>query len=494
MSDREAQRAQMQQLPLSARPEVGKMARLLDCPFDAACELARAGGEDLERLRHGIEQQLFAQRRRGFRRLARVARLLPARSLARLASEALGPLLTARTVAQMDPIRVRNIARHVSPEFVADVAAHIDPDSVRVIVPQLPTELVREAALLLVARADHVTMGRFADALSPQALRAVVGAIDDDEPLLRAAYYLENREQLARIVHNIDNARLMRIMQFAAKGELLPEALFIIDHVTDELKGRLADLMGQQDEPVLDALVTVTREQRLWGPVLRALTHMDDRYCRKIVNLPSLRDEALLGELVATAYEEDLLATALPLARQMRRALKRVVASAALQQGEEIAAAALEAAQVSGEWATLLDLAQHISEAERDLIAGLPILQRPDVAEPLLAAVHSAATAATAVDIVARAPEATQRNAAKAMLRDGAALLELLLDHCIDDDDALGHLLATLERVSDAERPLALRVLGRRDDDERQRLVAAAKASDSALVSEALTAQPTGYA
>ncbi|WP_043770156.1 hypothetical protein [Algiphilus aromaticivorans] len=478
-------------LPLETRAEVGKLARLLDSPEAELTALGATGSEELRRLRRTIERQVFDNRHERFRRLARLARFLPARTVARIAMEGLGPLLAARVVARMDPYRVRGIARHITPSFVADIAPIIDPESVRVIVPHLRTELVRDAALLLVERADFVTMGRFADALSPQALRAVVGAIDDDATLLRTAFYLENREQLARIVHNIDNARIARIMRSGAQAELLPEALFVVDHVTDELKARLADLMGSQDETVLDALVMVARRQNLWGPILRALAHMHPRHMRKIVNLPSLRDEALLGELVQVAFEQGLMAVALPLARQMRREHKRIVATAALRQGEEVAEAALEAAQVAGEWATLLDLVQYVGDAERDQIAGLAMLQRPDVAEALIAEVRDPVTAETALSILARAPEATQRSAAGAMLSDGGTLLDLLLDHCMDSPDTLEHLLVVLAHTPEAHRSQAMRVLARREATERERLAAAADASGSQLVTEALGAPAT---
>ena len=205
-----------------------------------------------------------------------------------------------------------------------------------------------------------------------------------------------------------------------------------------------------------------------------------------------VRDEALLGELVQAAFEQGLLAMALPLARQMRREHKRMVAIAALRQGEEVAEAALEAAQVAGEWATLLDLAQYVGDAERDRIAGLAVLQRPDVAEALIAEVRDSVTAETALSILARAPEATQRSATGAVLSDGGTLLDLLLDHCMDSTDTLAQLLVMLAHTPEAHRSQVLRVLAGREAAEHARLAAAADASGSQLVAEALGAPTAG--
>lgn len=473
-------------LPLTARAEALKLAQLLDCPIDELSALGPTGGDELRRMRQAIERRILDDRDAGFRRVARLARLLPTRMVARLAMESFGPLLSARLVARMDLYRVRNIARHISPEFVADMAPFTDPESVRTIVPQLRTELIRDAAMLLVEREDFVTMGRFADALSPQALRAVVSAIDDDATLLRTAFFLENRDQLSRVVHNIDNDRIARIMRTAAEAKLLPEALFIIDHVTNELKSRLADLMGRQDAKILDALVDVTREQALWGPVLRALGYMQPRLRRKIVNLPSVRNEALLGELVNAAYEEGLLSTALPLAKLLRREHKRVVARAALQQGEEVASAALEAAHIAGEWGLLLDLAQYVDDAQRDLLAGLAVLRRPEVVEALIAEVHGPIAAEVALDILTRAPEAARRAMASAAVADGGALLDQLLDHSIEHPDILQRLATGLDSLPEGDRPTAKDILAQREDDERERLSAAAAEAGATLVAEAV--------
>lgn len=303
-----------------------------------------------------------------------LTRLLPGSTLARLAVTASGPRLSGRLVGEMDPIRAFKIAKRLPPEFLADTALHAEPARVREIIVRLPAELIRDAALVLVERKDYIVLGRFADALSAPAIRVVVAAVDGDAVLLHIAFYMEQTHQLTQIVNLIDNDRVARIMRTGTSQSLWPEALFIIDNVNPELRGRLANIMAEQDEATLDGLVGVAHQQNLWGPVLRGMARMHPRYYRKIVNLPAVRDEAVLSGLVNTAFAERLLEVTLPLTEPMRTEWRRVVAHATLKQGEAVAESALRAAHNIDRWDIVLDLYTYTDAAERNMIAGLTVM------------------------------------------------------------------------------------------------------------------------
>lgn len=467
----------LQQLDLQTRAEVHKLAQLLKLSADQLADLGPAGAGDLARLRRHIAQRVNDDRRDGMRRLASLTRLLPARYAAGLAQRALGPRITARLVGEMEPLQARNIARHITAAFVADAAPHVDPERVQALVPTLPVEQVRDAALLLAEQGDYITMGRFADALSPQQLRAVVSAIESDAVLLRTAFFVERREQLSGIVYNIDNDRIARIMRTGTSEGLLPEALSVIDHVDDELKARLANIMGAQERDALNALVDVAHRQRLWAPILRGMAHMHPKFQRRIVNLPALRDEALLADLVRAAYEEDLFEQALPLVKPMRPELRRVVAHAALSQGNDVAEAALRAAQSGGHWDVILDLAQDTDAAERDMLAGLPVLQRREVLEDVIAAIDTPPRAEAALDILGRMPADGLHLAATAATDDYAMGLERILDLLPADSQQMHVLARALATLDDRLLRTAAEPVATRDARLRDAFTRAAQAA-----------------
>ncbi|MBO9470023.1 hypothetical protein J7355_07920 [Endozoicomonas sp. G2_2] len=413
--------------PLETRAELMRWQRLLDLSKTQRDALAGPDAAQLKRLRGDIETAVFERRRPRFKRLARLVGVFPAGTLARLAQHSFGPRLAGRLVGEMDTLRAVKVAKRLPAAFIADAAPEIDPARVRPIVAQLPAELVRDAALVLIKRDDPVVLGRFADALSAPAIRAVVDAVDDDATLLHIAFAMTDKTQLTRIVQLIDNDRVARIMRTGTTRELWPEALSIVDNVDTATAGRLAGLMAEQDTDTLDDLVTVADRQALWPPVLRAIKRMDARYHRKIVNLPALRDEALLGRLIVAAHEHGLLDIALPLTAPMRADAQRAVAHAALRQDDEIADAVLWAAHRAGAWREALTLAAHLDDAERDRLSQLPALTQRRLLATLLESATQTGHTALVHDVVDRMTGPARQQVATAVVaRDGETLGRLI--------------------------------------------------------------------
>lgn len=458
---------------LNTRAELEKLARLIQSDSVDVSALAASGADNLRRLRQSINRRSFDEHREKFRALEKFTRVLPKNYLAKLAVSAFGPMLSGRLVGEMNPVRAAQIVRRLPADFLAKAVAQAEPDKVREIIALLPAGIIRDVAMILVGQGEYVLMGRFADALSAPAIRAVVGAVDDDSVLLHVAFYMEEKSQLTKVVHMIDNDRVARIMRTGTEKNLWPEALSIIDNVSPELRGRLANIMAEQDESILDGLVGVAHAQNLWGPVLRGMDKMNPKYYRKIVNLPAVKDAAVLGSLVNTAYEEGLLEAALPLAKSMRAAGHKVVAHATLQQGAEVAEAALWAAQNAGQWSVILDLAQHLNDAERDLIAGLAILRNKAPLTDLLSVAVAEKRVALLLDFVKRMSPAGKQTVAAVCLAD-EDLLEPVLDAA--RDEAAWDTVASVFGAAKAETlDKAVKVYQRLSDEDRAALTAAAK-------------------
>ncbi len=413
---------------LALAAEIDKLDADIGLSSDARASLATAKAENLRNLRKALQKKRFDHKRSGFKSLARLASLLPVATVARLAKDAFGPVLSGRIVGAMHPVTAAKIAKRLEPEFLAQIAAEAEPEHARKIIKLIDADVIRDAAMVLVERQDYMLMGRFADALSAPAIRLVVSAIKDDGVLLKIAYYMEERSQLSKIVMMIDNDRIASIMRTGTQQSLWPQALSVIDNVNPELRARLANIMAEQDEASLDNLVTVVHEQCLWAPVLRGVTSMNPKYHRKIVNLPKLKSAEVLGDLVRDAHEEGLLASALPLAKVMRPEFQEIIANAALDQGAEVAEAALWAAQNSGRWDVMLDLFQYLSEENRDLVASLPIAQNRQVLKSLLQSAAQSGKLGLVLDFAKRINADGLRTVVDIGLADSGGLLENILD------------------------------------------------------------------
>lgn len=467
--------AENQRPDLETQAELNKLGQLLNLSADDLAPLASGGAENLRRYRRRVNQRIFDHHRDRFRRLEKVVRLLPKATVARLAQSAFGPRLSGRVVGEMDPLRAFKIAKRLPPEFLADAALHVDPPRVREIIRQLPAELIRDAALVMVAREDYITLGRFADALSAPAIRAVVGAVHDDAVLLHIAFYMEEKSQLSSIVHMIDNDRVASIMRTGTEKDLWPEALSVVDNVDDELRGRLANIMAEQDEATLDGLVHVAYQQNLWGPVLRGMSRMNPKYHRKIVNLPSVKDETVLGDLVSTAYAEGLLEAALPLAAPMRAEWQKVVAHAALQQGPEVAEAAMWAAHNADQWDVALELFEYTDDSERDMLAQLPIASNKHVLDGLIRTAARIGKLGLLLNFVERMENQGQRAAAELSLANDGELLESILDAARTTEGGWAAVAVALSTVGEDELSHAAQVYHRQSEEDRAAFQAAAR-------------------
>lgn len=460
---------------LETRAELDKLARLLTVSADDLAPLASGGADSLRRFRRRVNQRIFDHRRDRFQRLERITRLLPKSTLAHLAQSGFGPRLSGRLVGEMDPLRAFKVAKRLPPEFLADTALHVDPPRVREIIKRLPADLIRDAALVMVAREDYIVAGRFADALSAPAIRAVVNAVHDDAVLLHIAFYMEEKAQLSSVVQMIDNDRVASIMRTGTEEDLWPEALSVVDNVNDELRGRLANIMAEQDEATLDGLVGVAHAQNLWGPVLRGLAAMNPKHHRKIVNLPSVKDETVLGDLVSTAYDEDLLEAALPLARPMRAEWQKVVAHAALQQGPEVAEAAMWAAHNADQWDVALELFEYTVDDERDMLARLPIASNKHVLNGLIRSAAREGKLGLLLDFVDRMERQGQRAAAELSLANDGELLESILDAARTSEGGWAAVAVALSTVDDHQLREAGQVYRRQSEEDRAAFQAAAR-------------------
>lgn len=453
---------------LETRAEIERLKSSLDLSAETLCELEKLGAGAIHQLRHSITEQVFGYKREGFESLAGLVRFLPAGYLAKLAVSAFGARLCGRLVSCMNPISAAAIAKRLPPEFLADASAHADPRRVREVIRLLPAAVVRDSTLVLVKRQAYGVMARFADALSPSAIRAIVKAVDDDETLLKIAFLMEDKSQISKMIQMIDNDRIARIVRTGTDKALWPAALAIIDGVEGELRSRLANIMGQQDSATLDGLVLVAHEQGLWPPVLRGMAAMSSKHYRKIVNLPSVQKPQLLQGLIQCAYDENLLEATLPLVSYMRADHQKLVAKLVLEQGDEIADATLWAANNSGHWRVILELAQYLEDSERNVLARMSIFRKKAPLKALLESAAESGQMLLLLDYAKRLDADGLRLMVQIALENSGDLLESMLSAARKDPEGWKVVVTAVAAVEKKEHFSQLREVFARQTREDQ--------------------------
>ena len=295
---------------LETRAEIVKLARVLRVPPEQLAYLERAAPDDLRVLREHATDALFDGDRARLHKLALASRILPSAIAARIAHWALGPLLSARVTGLLDPAKAVDLAGRLPAAFLADIAVDLDPRRAREVIEQMPAQLVADIAAELASRGEEVTMGRFVAYLGDEAISASTERIDD-AGLLRTAFVMEGKDRLDHVIRLIPERRLVGIMNAADRDRLWPEALDLLDHMSDELKGALAEIAAAAG--LLPSLTQSAHEEDLWDIVLPVIPLMTESSRLALARLPIVENADALAAILATAEKLDLWASLIPL-------------------------------------------------------------------------------------------------------------------------------------------------------------------------------------
>jgi len=248
---------------LLTRAELVKLSRVLGAKEVEVGFLAPLGHLDLRKLEDRVSNLLFDEHRGAFQRLADASRLLPASLVAKLSELVFGPVISARVSGLMPPQRAIEVATKLKTRFLADVTMQLDPRSASELLALMPTRIVIEVAKLLLERREYVTMGRFVDDLTDEAIRAVTDSLDDDEALVRIGMFVERRERLNELVDLLGAARIQRVVGAVASGapDVQAAGLAMMSQFTHKQLGRFGEAAIALGPKVLNGLIGAAQRE-----------------------------------------------------------------------------------------------------------------------------------------------------------------------------------------------------------------------------------------
>lgn len=235
---------------LETAAEILKLERLLGVDEGEFAFLTGVEATEIRTLRERATDSLFDSGGQTLARVGASAKLLPSPLVASVCQASFGPLLCARAAATTDPAKAIDVATRLSSDFLADVAVQLDPRRVARIIGGIPGELVEPVAAELGRRGEYVTMGRFLGFVADDAIAAAMSALSD-EAMLRTAFVLEHKDALDRAVALLPPDRMIGVLRCAAENDLWPEALDLLDNLSEEQLApiaRIIDELGLRDE------------------------------------------------------------------------------------------------------------------------------------------------------------------------------------------------------------------------------------------------------
>lgn len=297
---------------LETSAEVLKLARLVDAAPAGLGFLETVPPEELRALREGVTDLIFDAGATSLRRVAAGAKLLPSPLVATIAVRSFGALLCARAAGAVDPAKALDVAKRLPADFLADVTIQLDPRRVAEIISRVPEKLVVPVAAELGRREEHVTMGRFLAFVPDEAIVAAMGALSD-EAMLRTAFVLEHKDRLDHAVGLLPPERLPGIIASASRLGLWPEALDLLEHLSEVRRGPVADVVADQDPEVVAELVAAVSEAGIWENLLPVVRVMSPGRRHRLAAVPAFHQERILREIVAAAADSGLWIDLVPL-------------------------------------------------------------------------------------------------------------------------------------------------------------------------------------
>lgn len=370
---------------LEVRAELLKLSRLLGLGEGELDYLEGIPSAELRLLRESATERLFDDGAKMLGRVGAAAKLVPAGITATIAQKAFGPLLCARSAGMVDPGKAVDVAKRLPADFLADVVIDLDPRRVVDIIARVPAELVEPVARELGQRGEHVTMGRFLAFVPDHLIATAMGALDD-EAMLRTAFVLEHKDRLDHAVGLLPPERLPGILKSAAGLGLWPEVLDLLDQLTEERLGPIADLVATQDAALVADLVQSVSEQGIWDSLLPVVRQMSDAGRAQIVTVPVFHDPRILQEIVEAAAAQGLWLDLVPLVNAVPDDVRRTVAAIAGDLDPVLLNNVLgEAVEAPETFETLLGLVNEMPATGQATVVGLINAAKKPLAKALLA-------------------------------------------------------------------------------------------------------------
>lgn len=307
---------------LATQAEVLKLARLLGAEAKDFAFLESHDALAIRTLREQMTAQLYDDGKGLLQKVAMATKLTPTGISAVIAEKALGPLLCARVASLLPADKAIDISRKLGAPFLAEVCLHLDPRRTRDIIRGTPIEQIVAVSKILQAQKEYVTMARFVDALTREAIQAVIAATPDEEPLLRTAVFVENPAVHNELVGLMPRPRLKSLIaKAAADAELWAAALSLMSFLDTKWKGELGALTAELDDTTLARIFEYSTTQRLWAAQLPVIAATPPESQRRVLASKSMHAPKVLEAIASAAKAKDVAAVLKKLKPQMPAAM-----------------------------------------------------------------------------------------------------------------------------------------------------------------------------
>lgn len=289
-----------------SRAEVLRIANLMGLDGEDIGFLANLSPEALHEFRMRLIDVYFEENP-ALARFARLAGMVPSALIAKMTVDAIGPVLAARIVGQVDTKTAIGVLKRVPIDFLCDTAIQADPRRIQPMFKESPYEISCAIADELVRRKEYVAIGQMIAYVEDAVMHHALGNASEID-ILYSSFMVEDKDKLGHGVAMLSDERIHAVVQTAAQEGMWLEALDLMSHLeTDEFR-RIVSQAMQLDQDTLGELLDFAHSNDLWYIAIPAVCLADDpsNAVAAVLAGSAAAKKSLLAELSSGHYEDEL--------------------------------------------------------------------------------------------------------------------------------------------------------------------------------------------
>lgn len=289
-----------------SRAEVLRIANLTGIDPEDIGFLSRLSADSLHELREQLIG-IYFEPNPALNRLARLANVLPGAVIAKLTVEAIGPVLSARIVGEVDTTAAINVLKRVPTGFICDTVVQTDPRRIVPLFIESPRDIAKAIADELIRRKEYVAIGQLIGFVEDDVIEHALHKASDVDILL-SSFMVEDKVRLGEGVAMLDDERIASIIRTAGDKQMWLEALDLTSHLEEPEFRRITSEAMKLDGKRMGEMFAFMYKERLWHIAIPAVCLAEDP--SKAIDLvlgcdPAAR-KAILDELATGHYADEL--------------------------------------------------------------------------------------------------------------------------------------------------------------------------------------------
>lgn len=289
-----------------SRAEVLRIANLIGVDGEDIGFLARLSPEALYEFRMKLIDVYFEENP-ALQRFAKLAGVVPSAVIAKMTVDAIGPILAARIVGQVDTRTAVSVLKRVPIDFLCDTAVQTDPRRIKPMFKESPYEISCAIADELVRRKEYVAIGQLITYVEDAVMNHALGNANEVD-ILYSSFMVEDKVKLGHGVAMLSDDRITAIIHTAAAEGMWLEALDLMSHLEIDEFRRVVSQAMELDRETLTELLNFAHENDLWYIAIPAVCLANDptnAVAAVLAGSPAAK-KSLLAELSTGEYEDEL--------------------------------------------------------------------------------------------------------------------------------------------------------------------------------------------